>query len=154
MAAAPHPVTGARAEQRDGGQPIHQPAGQQHLQLVELKQHHAVDDLQRQRARQHTTAECDCPFVCGGRQRLMPGRCKRVGFLERHRNRWRDLPTGRAVRADEAFKDAQRIWPEGCRSCGSLSGQASVPGNGHGRHAVSVPWGHWQASHDLVAAES
>ena len=142
------------AEQRHGGQPVHESAGQQHHQLLQLEQ--LEYDLQRQRAGQHATvatAQRYCARVHGRRSGLLPDRYLGVGIVEHHRFWGRDLPARRALRAAQARQDHERIRAQGCRRGNPLPGRASVPRYGYGGNAVSIPRGNWQTGHVVVATK-
>ena len=144
----------AGAEQRHGGQPVYQPAGQQHQQQLEQRQHR--DDLQRQRARQHArsaTTQRHCTGLHGRRPGLMPDRCFWVGVVQRDRDRWGHIPARPALRTAEAGQDDERVWAEGGGGRHLVPGHASVSRYGHGGDAVPISRGDWQAGHADVAAK-
>lgn len=140
-------------EHRDGGQLVHQSAGQQHHQQQQLEQHQPKHDIQRTSAGQHTTAQRDRSELHGRGTRLLPDRYQRLRFVQLDWHWRRDLPARRAVRAAQAGQDPQRLWLEGGRCGRPLPRQPGVHGYGDGGNAVSLPGCNRQASHDLVAAK-
>lgn len=151
--AALHHRLRAGPELGHGGQPVDEPAGEQHHQQQQLEQLYAEHDVQRAGAWQHTASERDCSVVHGRGPGLLFDRHQRLGVFELDRDRWGHLSTRRAVRALEARQDAQRVRTEGSRSRCSVPGRTGVSRYGYGGDAVSIPRGNRQAGHAVVAAE-